>query len=170
MPQGGRRSRARIPGWPPSANFMRKPASRLGREARRRIADWLIYDIPRTIAGRAWKGRYRGQRQRKWYAISFHGQGQRRSMSPAPAAATRPSSSAGVGSRLKNLPDLIVPFQAPGLRARGQGVFPSLQIAKGDGSDVRQCNIRNDVIPGHAKHETRKSRDCGSAPSGASRK
>src|SRR5262249_22415795 len=26
------------------------------------IADWLIYDIPRTIAGRAWKGRYRAQR------------------------------------------------------------------------------------------------------------
>src|SRR5579863_9373876 len=24
------------------------------------VADWLIYDIPRTVAGRAWKGRYRG--------------------------------------------------------------------------------------------------------------
>ena len=37
------------------------------------IADWLIYDIPRTIAGRAWKGRYRGQRQ-KWYAVRFTGE------------------------------------------------------------------------------------------------
>ncbi len=36
------------------------------------IADWLIYDIPRTVAGRAWKGRYRGQRQ-KWYAVRFTG-------------------------------------------------------------------------------------------------
>src|SRR6201998_3669339 len=34
------------------------------------VSDWLIYDIPRTVAGRAWKGRYRGQRQ-KWYAVCF---------------------------------------------------------------------------------------------------
>src|SRR4051812_46495450 len=27
------------------------------------IRDWLIYDIPRTVAGRTWKGRYRGQRE-----------------------------------------------------------------------------------------------------------
>ena len=36
------------------------------------VSDWLIYDIPRTVAGRAWKGRYRGQRQ-KWYAMKFTG-------------------------------------------------------------------------------------------------
>ena len=40
------------------------------------VADWLIYDIPRTVAGRAWKGRYRGQRQ-KWYRGAFHRQGRR---------------------------------------------------------------------------------------------
>src|SRR5260370_2636519 len=37
------------------------------------VADWLIYDIPRTVAGRAWKGRYRGQRQ-KWFAVRFTGE------------------------------------------------------------------------------------------------
>src|SRR5258708_398819 len=37
------------------------------------VADWLIYDIPRTVAGRTWKGRYRGQRQ-KWYAVRFTGE------------------------------------------------------------------------------------------------
>ena len=36
------------------------------------ISEWLIYDIPRTVAGRAWKGRYRGQRQ-KWFAVRFTG-------------------------------------------------------------------------------------------------
>ena len=41
-----------------------------------RLADWLTYDIPRTIAGRAWKGRYRGQRQ-KWYAMRFTGKDER---------------------------------------------------------------------------------------------
>ncbi len=36
------------------------------------VSDWLIYDIPRTVAGRSWKGRYRGQKQ-KWYAARFTG-------------------------------------------------------------------------------------------------
>ena len=36
------------------------------------VPDWLIYDIPRTSAGRAWKGLYRGQRQ-KWFAARFTG-------------------------------------------------------------------------------------------------
>jgi putative (di)nucleoside polyphosphate hydrolase len=33
---------------------------------------WLKYDIPREIAGQAWKGKYRGQKQ-KWYALRFTG-------------------------------------------------------------------------------------------------
>src|SRR6267154_5870101 len=57
------------------------------------VAEWLIYDIPRTVAGRAWKGRYRGQRQ-NWYAVGFTAKTPR-STSPARAAATRRSSSAG---------------------------------------------------------------------------
>ena len=40
------------------------------------VADWLIYDIPRTVAGRTWKGRYRGQRQ-KWFAVRFTGEDKR---------------------------------------------------------------------------------------------
>ncbi len=40
------------------------------------VPDWLIYDIPRTVAGRTWKGRYRGQRQ-KWYAVRFTGKDSR---------------------------------------------------------------------------------------------
>ena len=40
------------------------------------VADWLTYDIPRTVAGRAWKGRYRGQRQ-KWFAVRFTGKDER---------------------------------------------------------------------------------------------
>jgi putative (di)nucleoside polyphosphate hydrolase len=33
---------------------------------------WLTYDIPRDIVGQAWKGKYRGQKQ-KWYALRFTG-------------------------------------------------------------------------------------------------
>ena len=40
------------------------------------IMDWLTYDIPRDIAGQAWKGKYRGQKQ-KWYALRFTGDGER---------------------------------------------------------------------------------------------
>ena len=36
------------------------------------IEEWLTYDIPPRIAGDAWKGRYRGQKQ-KWYALRFTG-------------------------------------------------------------------------------------------------
>lgn len=35
--------------------------------------EWLLYDLPPHLLGVAWKGRYRGQRQ-KWYALRFTGQ------------------------------------------------------------------------------------------------
>jgi putative (di)nucleoside polyphosphate hydrolase len=36
------------------------------------IADWLTYDLPVDLAGRAWRGRFKGQRQ-KWFALVFTG-------------------------------------------------------------------------------------------------
>ena len=33
---------------------------------------WLRYDLPEELAGRLWKGRYRGQAQR-WFAFRFLG-------------------------------------------------------------------------------------------------
>lgn len=35
--------------------------------------EWLTYDLPETLLGRAMKGRYRGQRQR-WFAMRFLGE------------------------------------------------------------------------------------------------
>jgi putative (di)nucleoside polyphosphate hydrolase len=35
-------------------------------------ADWLRYDLPRTLVPKIWKGRYRGQEQ-KWFAFRFTG-------------------------------------------------------------------------------------------------
>ena len=85
------------------------------------VADWLIYDIPRTVAGRAWKGRYRGQRQ-KWFAVRFTGKDSEINVA---------SPGGGHKARIRHLalgadekpprPDRSV--QAPGLRARGQGIF-----------------------------------------------
>jgi putative (di)nucleoside polyphosphate hydrolase len=34
--------------------------------------DWLLYDLPPHLVGVAWKGKYRGQRQR-WFALRFSG-------------------------------------------------------------------------------------------------
>jgi putative (di)nucleoside polyphosphate hydrolase len=36
------------------------------------IGDWLCYDLPTDLAGRAWRGRFKGQRQ-KWFALGFTG-------------------------------------------------------------------------------------------------
>ncbi len=33
---------------------------------------WLTYDLPPELVGKAWGGKYRGQKQ-KWFALSFHG-------------------------------------------------------------------------------------------------
>lgn len=35
-------------------------------------ADWLTYDLPPDLVGRAWKGKYRGQKQ-KWFLLRFGG-------------------------------------------------------------------------------------------------
>jgi len=34
--------------------------------------DWHVYDLPPELVGKAWGGRYRGQRQ-KWFAVRFLG-------------------------------------------------------------------------------------------------
>lgn len=34
--------------------------------------DWLYYDLPKHIALKSWKGRYKGQRQ-KWFLMEFTG-------------------------------------------------------------------------------------------------
>ena len=36
-------------------------------------SDWFAYDLPEDIAQEAWKGRYKGQRQ-KWFALRFEGE------------------------------------------------------------------------------------------------
>ena len=74
------------------------------------VPEWLTYDIPRTIAGRAWKGRYRGQRQ-KWYAMRFTGKDDE--INVASPAGHKQEFIAWRWEPMKNLPDLIVPFKRP---------------------------------------------------------
>jgi len=72
--------------------------------------DWLTYDIPRTIAGRAWKGRFRGQRQ-KWFAIRFTGEDSE--INVVSPAGHKPEFIDWRWEPMENLPDLVVPFKRP---------------------------------------------------------
>ena len=75
------------------------------------VADWLIYDIPRTVAGRTWKGRYRGQRQ-KWYAVRFTGKDSEINVAN-PGGGHKAEFVSWRWEPMKNLPELIVPFKRP---------------------------------------------------------
>jgi putative (di)nucleoside polyphosphate hydrolase len=75
MPQGGI-----DPGEVPFAAAIRELEEEIGVtpdmvSLRHESRQWLTYDLPPELIGKAWKGKYRGQRQ-KWFAFSFLGQDQ----------------------------------------------------------------------------------------------
>jgi putative (di)nucleoside polyphosphate hydrolase len=74
------------------------------------IEDWLSYDIPRAIAGRAWKGKYRGQRQ-KWYALRFTGD--ESEIDITCPGGHKQEFAEWRWEPMKNLPALIIPFKRP---------------------------------------------------------
>jgi putative (di)nucleoside polyphosphate hydrolase len=70
--------------------------------------DWLTYDLPPALIGKAWNGRFRGQRQ-KWYALRFTG-------SDAEIDIAHPGGHAAEfvawrWAALAELADLVVPFK-----------------------------------------------------------
>jgi putative (di)nucleoside polyphosphate hydrolase len=75
------------------------------------IDGWLKYDIPRDIAGQAWKGKYRGQKQ-KWYALRFNGDESEIDVAN-PGGGHKPEFVEWRLERLENTPRLIVPFKRP---------------------------------------------------------
>jgi putative (di)nucleoside polyphosphate hydrolase len=75
------------------------------------IADWVAYDIPRDIVGAAWKGKYRGQKQ-KWYALRFTGKDKEIDIDHPPGGHD-PEFIAWRWEKLETLPALVVPFKRP---------------------------------------------------------
>jgi putative (di)nucleoside polyphosphate hydrolase len=73
------------------------------------IAEWLYYDLPRDLVGRAWEGRYRGQKQ-KWYAFRFVGD-EREIDIENPAGGHEPEFVEWRWEPMAKLPDLVVPFK-----------------------------------------------------------
>ena len=73
------------------------------------IAGWLAYDIPRDIVGRAWNGKYRGQKQ-KWYALRFTGDdGEINILDPGDGH--EPEFIDWRWAAVEELSDLVVPFK-----------------------------------------------------------
>ena len=68
--------------------------------------DWIPYDLPAPLIGKAWRGRYRGQLQ-KWFALAFSGDDAEIDL----AATKHPEFSAWRWVELAATPDLIVPFK-----------------------------------------------------------
>ena len=70
MPQGGIDKNE-----DPAAAAVRELREEIGTDKADLLAetgDWLSYDLPADIAGKVWRGRYRGQKQR-WFAFRFTG-------------------------------------------------------------------------------------------------
>jgi putative (di)nucleoside polyphosphate hydrolase len=64
---------------------------------------------PRELVGRAWKGRYRGQKQ-KWFAFRFVGDDGEIDILH-PAGGHEPEFVEGRWEPMANLPNLVVPFK-----------------------------------------------------------
>ena len=106
MPQGGIDD-----GEDPSAAARRELREETGITSVEQIAEfprWVHYDLPQDLIGRAWGGRYRGQKQR-WFAYRFLGQDSEINIVPPPGLEVEfvEWRWAPVGELL----DLIVPFK-----------------------------------------------------------
>jgi putative (di)nucleoside polyphosphate hydrolase len=74
------------------------------------VAEWLTYDIPRGIVGQAWKGKYRGQKQ-KWYAFRFIGDEAEIDILRPGGGKHEPEFISWRWEKMGNLPGLIIPFK-----------------------------------------------------------
>jgi putative (di)nucleoside polyphosphate hydrolase len=70
---------------------------------------WLTYDLPAALIGKAWNGRFRGQRQ-KWYALRFTGSDAEIDIIH-PDGGHQPEFVAWRWAPVAELPDLVVPFK-----------------------------------------------------------
>jgi putative (di)nucleoside polyphosphate hydrolase len=74
--------------------------------------DWYSYDLPSLVAGRAWRGRYRGQIQ-KWFAFQFEGDDSEIDIRRPAGGHHKPEFDEWRWEAMHRLPDLIIPFKRP---------------------------------------------------------
>ncbi len=73
---------------------------------------WLKYDIPPDIAGQAWKGKYRGQKQ-KWFALRFTGDESEIDVQTPAGGSHKAEFMQWKWENLARTPELVVPFKRP---------------------------------------------------------
>jgi putative (di)nucleoside polyphosphate hydrolase len=74
--------------------------------------DWYSYDLPSMVAGRAWRGRYRGQTQR-WFAFRFEGDEGEINIRQPGGGGHKPEFDEWRWEDMRRLPELIIPFKRP---------------------------------------------------------
>jgi putative (di)nucleoside polyphosphate hydrolase len=74
--------------------------------------EWYAYDLPSVVAGRAWRGRYRGQTQ-KWFAFRFEGDDSEIDISHPAGGRHKPEFDEWRWETMSRLPELIIPFKRP---------------------------------------------------------
>lgn len=106
LPQGGLDE-----GEAPRAAVLRELAEEVGTDRAEiigEVPDWLHYDLPPELLGKALGGRYRGQMQ-KWFALRFLGRDDEIRLDLDP----HPEFDAWRWESLAALPALVVPFRRP---------------------------------------------------------
>jgi putative (di)nucleoside polyphosphate hydrolase len=104
LPQGGMDE-----GENPREAVLRELGEEIGTRQARIVGEhpeWLTYDLPPELVGRALGGRYRGQRQR-WFALRFEGQDENIRLDLDP----HPEFNAWRWAALNELPGLAPPFK-----------------------------------------------------------
>ncbi len=104
LPQGGIDE-----GEDPRTAVLRELGEEIGTRNAEILAEhpeWLTYDLPPDLLGIAWRGRYRGQRQR-WFALRFLGEDSEIRLDLDP----HPEFDAWRWASLADLPSLAVPFK-----------------------------------------------------------
>jgi putative (di)nucleoside polyphosphate hydrolase len=107
MPQGGIDD-----GEAPAEAALRELYEETGVRSAEIIAEhpqWLHYDLPAHLIGKAWGGRFRGQKQ-KWFALRFTGQDGEVQITPQDPA-HQVEFADWKWARPDELLDLIVPFK-----------------------------------------------------------
>ena len=117
MPQGGIDA-----GETPRQAALRELKEEVGTDDVEIIAEsqkWLYYDVPEELARTAWRGRWRGQRQ-KWFVMLFKGQD-----SDIDIAASQPEFNAWRWASVTELSALAVSFKRQ-LYLNILGEFPTI--------------------------------------------
>ena len=110
MPQGGIDD-----GEDPFPAALRELYEETGVRSVERIAEtpgWLTYDLPPDLIGSAWKGRWRGQKQ-KWFALRLTGDDAEIDVIRPGGGLHKAEFSQWRWERMDRLPELVVPFKRP---------------------------------------------------------